>query len=80
MSKLMLLMLTMSYSSLGLAYKYLLTSSITQVACKSFSLLNYTTGRLKSSLVLSKQESFKLMSSVKSLLILLLKKYRTNQR
>lgn len=63
-------LLTGSYSSLGLAYKYLLTLSFTQVACeRSFSILKYLKSRLRSNLGQSKLESFMLMSSEKEILM-----------
>lgn len=65
-------LLTGSYSTLGLAYKYLLKLSFTQVACeRSFSVLKYEyiKSRLRCNLGQSKLESFMLMSSEKETLM-----------
>ncbi|RXN11863.1 hypothetical protein ROHU_010362 [Labeo rohita] len=65
-------MLTDAYPLLGLAYKFLLTLSITQVACKrSFSTLKYIKSRLRSSLSASKLEAFMLMATEKDILVVL---------
>ncbi|KAI2646688.1 Zinc finger MYM-type protein 1 [Labeo rohita] len=61
-------MLTDAYPLLGLAYKFLLTLSITQVACeRSFSTLKY----IKSRLSASKLEPFMLMATEKDILVAL---------
>ncbi|KAL0149200.1 hypothetical protein M9458_055434 [Cirrhinus mrigala] len=65
-------MLTDAYPLLGLAYKFLLTLSITQVACEqSFSTLKYIKSRLRSSLSASKLEAFMLMVTEKDILVAL---------
>ncbi|RXN16717.1 zinc finger MYM-type 1-like protein [Labeo rohita] len=65
-------MLTDAYPLLGLAYKFLLTLSITQVACeRSFSTLKYIKSRLRSSLSASKLEAFMLMATEKDILVAL---------
>lgn len=63
-------MLTHAYPLLGLAYKFLLTLSITQVACEwSFSTLRYFKNRLRSCLSASKLEAFMLMATEKDILV-----------
>lgn len=63
-------LLTGCYSTLGLAYKFLLTLSFTQVACeRSFSVLKHIKNRLRSSLSQSKLEAFMLMSSENEILM-----------
>ncbi|XP_046884338.1 uncharacterized protein LOC124473114 isoform X1 [Hypomesus transpacificus] len=63
-------MLTHAYPLLGLAYKFLLTLSITQVACeRSFSTLRYIKNRLRSCLSASKLEAFMLMAIEKDVLV-----------
>ncbi|KAL4122585.1 hypothetical protein QTP88_014887 [Uroleucon formosanum] len=58
-----------AYSHLTMAYKYLLTSPCTQVACeKSFSILKYLKNRLRSTLNESKLETFMIMSIEKDTL------------
>uniref|UniRef100_A0A3B3S3W6 HAT C-terminal dimerisation domain-containing protein n=1 Tax=Paramormyrops kingsleyae TaxID=1676925 RepID=A0A3B3S3W6_9TELE len=64
--------LTDAYPLLGLAYKFLLTLSITQVACeRSFSTLKYIKSRLRSSLSASKLEAFMLMATEKDIFVAL---------
>uniref|UniRef100_A0AAQ5XSS1 DUF4371 domain-containing protein n=1 Tax=Amphiprion ocellaris TaxID=80972 RepID=A0AAQ5XSS1_AMPOC len=63
-------MLTHAYPLLGLAYKFLLTLSVTRVACeRSFSTLHYIKNRLRSSLSASKLEAFMLMATEKDVLV-----------
>lgn len=63
-------MMTHAYPLLGLAYKFLLTLSITQVACeRSFSTLRYIKNRLRSCLSASKLEAFMLMATEKDVLV-----------
>lgn len=63
-------LLTDAYHLLGLAYKYLLTLSVTQVACeRSFSTLKFIKSRLRSSLSASKLEAFMLMATEKDILM-----------
>ena len=55
-------MLTNAFQSIGLAYKYLLTLLVTQVACeRAFSILKIINTRLRNSLAQSNLESFMLM-------------------
>ena len=55
-------MLINSFSSLGLAYQYLLTLSVTQVACeRSFSTLKLIKTRIRSTINQDRLESFMLM-------------------
>ena len=59
-------LLTDTYHVIGLAYKFLLTLSITQVACeRSFSTLKFIKNRLRSTLTQNKLEAFMLMSTEK---------------
>ncbi len=63
-------MLTDAYHLLGLAYKFLLTLSITQVACeRSFSMLKYIKSKLRSCLSSSNLEGFMLMAIEKDILV-----------
>ncbi len=63
-------MLTDAYHLLGLAYKFLLTLSITQVACeRSFSMLKYIKSKLRSCLSSSHLEGFMLMAIEKDILV-----------
>lgn len=63
-------LLTDAYHLLALAYKYLLTLSVTQVACeRSFSTLKFIKSRLRSSLSASKLEAFMLMATEKDILM-----------
>ena len=63
-------MLSDAYHLLGLAYKYLLTLSLTQVACeRSFSTLKFIKSRLRSSLSANKLEAFMLMATEKDILM-----------
>ena len=56
--------LTDAYHIIGLAYKFLLTLSVTQVECeRSFSTLKYIKNRLRSSLSQQHLEAFMLMST-----------------
>lgn len=55
-------MLTNSYNSIGLAYRFLLTLSVTQVACeRSFSSLKLIKARIRSRIGEDRLESFMLM-------------------
>ncbi len=63
-------MLTDAYHLLGLAYKFLLTLSITQVACeRSFSMLKYIKSKLRRCLSSSHLEGFMLMAIEKDILV-----------
>ncbi|KAJ8270536.1 hypothetical protein GJAV_G00116060 [Gymnothorax javanicus] len=63
-------MLSDAYRLLGLAYKYLLTLSLTQVACeRTFSTLKFIKSRLRSSLSANKLEMFMLMATEKDILM-----------
>ena len=63
-------MLSDAYHLLGLAYKYLLTLSLTQVACeRTFSTLKFIKSRLRSSLSANKLEAFMLMATEKDILM-----------
>jgi len=63
-------MLTDAYHLLGLAYKFLLTLSITQVACeRSFSMLKYIKSKLRSCLSSSHLEGLMLMAIEKDILV-----------
>ena len=63
-------LLTDAYPLLSLSYKYLLTLSVTQVACeRSFSTLKFIKSRLRSSLSAGKLEAFMLMSTEKDILM-----------
>ena len=65
-------MLTDAYPVLGLAYKYLLTLSLTQVACeRTFSILKFIKNRLRSTLSSDKLEAFMLMATEKDILMAL---------
>src|SRR4029434_6479054 len=58
------------YHVIGLAYKFLLTLSITQVACeRSFSTLKFVKNRLRSSLSQDNLEAFMLMCIEKEILM-----------
>lgn len=62
-------LLTGAYSVIGLAFKYMLTLSFTQVACeRSFSTLKFIKNRLRCNLGQEKLESFMLMSIEKEVL------------
>ena len=57
-------LLTDAYHIIGLAYRFLLTLSVTQVACeRSFSTLKYIKNRLRSSLSQQHLEAFMLMAT-----------------
>ncbi|KAJ8386345.1 hypothetical protein AAFF_G00174420 [Aldrovandia affinis] len=63
-------MLSDAYHILGLAYKYLLTLSLTQVACeRTFSTLKFIKSRLRSTLSGDKLETFLLMATEKDVLM-----------
>ena len=63
-------LLTDAYHVIGLAYKFLLTLSITQVACeRSFSTLKFVKNRLRSSLSQDNLEAFMLMCTEKEILM-----------
>ena len=65
-------MLSDAYHLLGLAYKFLLTLSLTQVACeRTFSTLKFIKNRLRSNLSASKLEAFMLMATEKDILMAL---------
>jgi len=65
-------MLSDAYHVLGLAYKFLLTLSLTQVACETtFSTLKFIKSRLRSSLSENKLETFLLMATEKDILMAL---------
>ena len=60
---------TDAYRVIGLAYKFVLTLSVTQVACeRSFSTLKYIKNRLRNSLSQEHPEAFMLMSTEKDIL------------
>lgn len=62
-------MLSGAYTSLGQAYKYLLSLSVTQVSCeRSFSTLKFIKNRLRSSISQENLEAFMLMSVEKDIL------------
>ncbi|KAE8287218.1 hypothetical protein D5F01_LYC15187 [Larimichthys crocea] len=61
-----------AYHLLGLAYKFLLTLSLTQVACeRTFSTLKFIKSRLRSNLSAGKLEAFMLMATEKDILMAL---------
>lgn len=61
-------LLTDAYHVIGLAYTFLLTLSITQVACeRSFSTLKFVKNRLRSSLSQDNLEAFMLMCTEKEI-------------
>nr|XP_054590119.1 52 kDa repressor of the inhibitor of the protein kinase-like [Nothobranchius furzeri] len=63
-------LLSDAYHLLGLAYKYLLTLSLTQVACeRTFSTLKFIKSRLRSSLSANRLEMFMLMATEKDILM-----------
>lgn len=63
-------MLTDAYPLLGLAYKFLLTLSITQVACeRTFSTLKFIKNRLRSKLSQDHLEAFMLMATERDILL-----------
>lgn len=63
-------LLTDAYHVIGLAYKFLLTLSITQVACeRSFSTLKFVKNRLRSSMTQDHMEAFMLMCTEKEILM-----------
>lgn len=62
-------LLTDAYGLIGLAYKYMLTLSCTQVACeRSFSVLKFVKNRLRSSMSAEHLDSFMLMCVEKDIL------------
>ena len=63
-------LLTDAYHVIGLAYKLLLTLSITQVACeRSFSTVKFIKNRLRSSLTQRKLDAFMLMCTEKEIIM-----------
>ena len=65
-------LLTDAYHILGLGYKFLLTLSVTQVACeRSFSTLKYIKSRLRSTLSQEHLQAFMLMATEKDILMAL---------
>lgn len=63
-------LLTDAYHVIGLAYKFLLTLSVTQVACeRTFSTLKFVKNRLRTSMSQDRLEAFLLMSTEKELLM-----------
>lgn len=65
-------LLTDAYSVLGLAYKFLLTLSVTQVACeRSFSTLKFIKSRLRSTMSQDHLEAFMLMTTERETLMAL---------
>lgn len=65
-------LLTSSYHVLGLAYKFLLTLSTTQVACeRCFSTLKFVKNRLRSTIAQDHLEAFMLMATEKGILMTL---------
>ncbi len=63
-------LLTNSYHVIGLAYKFLLTLSTTQVACeRSFSTLKFVKNRLGSTIAQEHLEAFMLMTTEKNILM-----------
>jgi len=63
-------LLTDAYHVIGLAYKLLLTLSITQVACeRSFSTVKFIKNRLRSTLTQKNFEAFMLMCTEKEILM-----------
>ncbi|CAH2220844.1 zinc finger MYM-type 1-like [Pelobates cultripes] len=63
-------LLTDAYNVIGVAYKFLLTLSFTQVACeRSFSTLNFIKTRLRSSLSQEHLSSLMLMATEKDILM-----------
>lgn len=65
-------MLTDAYHVIGLGYKFLLTLSVTQVACeRSFSTLKFIKNRLRSTISNDHLETFMLMATEKEILMAL---------
>ena len=65
-------LLTDAYHVIGLAYKFLLTLSFSQVACeRTFSTLKFVKNRLRSTLTQEHLEAFMLMSTEKETLVTL---------
>lgn len=65
-------MLSGAYHLLGLAYKFLLTLSLTQVACeRTLSTLTFIKSRLRSTLSANKLEAFMMMATEKDILMAL---------
>lgn len=63
-------LLTDAYHIVGLGYKFLLTLSITQVACeRTFSTLKFVKNRLRTSLTQENLEAFLLMATEKEILM-----------
>lgn len=60
----------LQYHIIGIAYKFLLTLSVTQVACeRTFSTLKFVKNRLRTSMSQDRLEAFLLMSTVKEILM-----------
>lgn len=65
-------LLTDAYHVIGLGYKFLLTLSVTQVACeRSFSTLKFIKNRLRSTMSNDHLEAFMLMATEKEILMAL---------
>lgn len=63
-------LLTDAYHVIGMGYKFLLTLSVTQVACeRTFSTLKFVKNRLRTSLTQDNLEAFLLMSTEKEILM-----------
>ena len=63
-------LLVNAYHIIGLGYKFLLTLSVTQVACeRTFSTLKYVKNRIRSSMSQDRLEAFLLMSTQKEALM-----------
>ncbi|KAJ4933945.1 hypothetical protein JOQ06_006753 [Pogonophryne albipinna] len=63
-------LLTDAYHIIGLGYKFLLTLSVTQVACeRTFSTLKFVKNRLRTSMTQDRLEAFLLMSTEKEILM-----------
>ena len=63
-------LLSHSYHTIGQAYKFMLTLSVTQVACeRTFSTLKFVKNRLRSSMSQDRLEAFLLMSTQKETLM-----------
>lgn len=61
-------LLTGTFPLIGLAYKYMLTLSFTQVACeRSFSILKFIKNRLRSTMAQERLDAFMLMASEKDI-------------
>lgn len=60
---------TMAYSSLFMAYKFILTLSCIQVKCETFSKLKYIFNRLRNTLSQEKLDTFLMMNVKKDILL-----------